>query len=258
MPDNSRRRPSQHRHLSTAERCDTVLLVSSAVRAISRVLVHEALAILAADLCDLLLRHLTLWRHPVSWHRLTVSWTRRDPVSRVGIVSRVISGWAITLWYRITRRHVALHWLWHASRWSKCYLRLASEIWAAFDLDNTLDAVLYCSPAPSRSAGRNAYAERKSLSWTAAKVVGSGHLDVSREQDVLSALSFLNPLIVGKRYPDHLFVILKHPSFHSNPQRLDVFLSLHVDFANDAFSLNKCRLVKTNPDLTLRRSQMIK
>src|SRR2546422_1254965 len=229
-----------------------------AVGTIARILVHEALAILAADLCDLLLRHLTLWRHPVSWHRLTVSWTRRDPVSWVGIVSRVISGWAITLRYRITGRHVALHWLGHTTWWDKRDLCLAGEIRAAFDLDNSLDAVLNCSSTPSRSAGRNTYAEGKSLSWTAAKVVGSGHLDVSREQDVLSALSFLNPLIVGKRHPDHLFVILKHPSFHSNPQRLDVFLSLHVDFANDAFSLNKCRLVKTNPDFTLGRSQMIK
>src|SRR3989442_4772706 len=229
-----------------------------AVRAIGRVLVHQALAILAPDLGDLLLRHLTLWRHPVAWHGLTVSWTHRDPVSWVGIVSRIIPGWAATLRHRISGGHVALHWLWHATWWDKCNLCLAGEIWAAFDLDNSLDAVLHCSPAPSRSAWRNTYAERKSLSWTGAKGIWPRHLDVSREQDVLSALSFLNPLIVGKRYPDHLFVILKHPSFHSNPQRLDVFLSLHVDFANDAFSLNKCRLVKANPDLAFRCSQMIK
>ena len=232
--------------------------MSPAVRAIGRVLVHQALAILAPDLGDLLLRHLTLWRHPVSWHRLTVSWTCRDPVSWVGIVAWVVSGWAITLRYRITGRHVALHWLGHTTWWDKRNLCLAGEIRAAFDLDNSLDAVLHCSPSPSRPAGRNTYTERKSLSRTAAKIVGSGHLDVSREQDVLSALSFLNPLIVGKRHPDHLFVIFKHPSLYSNPQRLDVFLSLHVDFPNDAFSLNKCRLVKTNPDFTLRRPQMIK
>jgi hypothetical protein len=229
--------------------------MSPAVGTIGRVLGHETLAILAADLRDLLLRHLTLRRHSVSWHRLTIS---RTAVGRVGIVSRIIPGWAITLRYRISWGHVALHWLWHTAWWDKCNLCLAGEIRAAFDLDDSLDAVLHCSPAPSRPAGRNTYAKRKSLSWTAAKVVRSRHLDVSREQDVLSALSFLNPLIVGKRYPDHLFVILKHPSFHSNPQRLNVFLSLHVDFPNDAFSLNKCRLVKANPDLALWRSQMIK
>src|SRR5207245_8956158 len=100
--------------------------------------------------------------------------------------------------------------------WDKCNLCLAGEIWAAFDLDNSLDAVLHCSPSPSRPAGRNTYTERKSLSWTAAKVVRPSDLDVSCEQDVLSVLSLLNLLIVGKRYPDHLFVIVKHPSFHSN------------------------------------------
>src|SRR2546425_450439 len=100
--------------------------MSPAVRAIGRVLVHEALAILAPDLCGLLLRHLTLWRHTVSWHRLTISRTRWDPVSRVGIVSRIVSGRAIALRYRITRRHVAWHRLWHATRWNKSNLRLAS------------------------------------------------------------------------------------------------------------------------------------
>src|SRR2546425_6338297 len=229
-----------------------------AVGTIGRVLIHEALAILATALCDLLLRHLTLWGQPVSRHRLIVAWTGRDSVGWVGIVSRIISGRAITLLHGIPTGHVALHWLWHATWWDKRHLCLAGEIRAAFDLDNSLDTVLHCSPTPSRPAGRNTYAKRKSLSRTAAKIVGSGHLDVSREQDVLSALSFLNPLIVGKRHPDHLFVIFKHPSLYSNPQRLDVFLSLHVDFPNDAFSLNKCRLVKTNPDFTLRRPQMIK
>src|SRR5439155_21783357 len=233
------------------------LLVSPAVGTIGRILIHEALAILATDLCDLLLRHLTLRRHSVSRHGLTVSWTHRDPISWVGIVSRIIPGWAVTLRHRISWGHVALHWLWHATWWDKCNLCLAGEIWAAFDLDNSLDAVLHCSPTPSRSAGRNTYAERKSLRWTATKVVRPCHLDVSREQNVLPPLPFLNPLIVGKRHPDHLFIILKHPSLYSNPQRLDVFLSLHIDLPNDAFSLNKCRLVKANPDLALRRFQMI-
>ena len=154
-----------------------------AVGTIGRVLIHETLAILAADLRDLLLRHLTLRRHPVSRHGLTVSWTHRDPVSGVGIVSRIISriisGRAITLLHRISWGHVALHWLRHATGWDKCHLCLAGEIRAAFDLDNTLDAVLHRSPAPSRPAGRNTYTERKSLSWTAAKVVRPSHLDVS-------------------------------------------------------------------------------
>src|SRR5437016_11694760 len=142
------------------------LLVSPAVWTIGRILIHEALAILATDLCDLLLRHLTLWRHSVSRHGLTVSWTHRDPVSWVGIVSRIIPGWAVTLRHRISWGHVALHWLWHATWWDKCNLCLAGEIWAAFDLDNSLDAVLHCSPTPSRPAGRNTYTERKSLSRT--------------------------------------------------------------------------------------------
>jgi hypothetical protein len=188
--------------------------MSPAIGAIGRVLVHEALAVLATDLRDLLLRHLTLWRHPVSRHGLTIS---RTPVGWVGIVSRIVSGRAITLWYRIAWRHVALHGLWHATRWSKCNLCLARQIRPAFDLDNGFETVFYRRTASSRSAGRNAYAERKSLSWTTAKVIRTCHLDVSGEKDVLSALSLLNPLIVRKRYPDHLFVIFKHPSLNSNP-----------------------------------------
>src|SRR2546428_11989082 len=113
-----------------------------AVGTIARILVHEALAILASDLCDLLVRHRTVWRHPVSWHRLTVSWTCRDPVSWVGIVSWVVSGWAIALRYRITGRHVALHWLGDTAWWDKRSLCLAGEVRAAFDLDNSLGAVL--------------------------------------------------------------------------------------------------------------------
>src|SRR3989442_14577589 len=101
-----------------------------AVGTIARILIHEALAILATNLRDLLLRHLTLWRHPVSWHwlTLTISWTHRDPVGWVGIVSRIVSGGAITLWYRITWRHVALHRLWHATRRNECNLCLPGEI----------------------------------------------------------------------------------------------------------------------------------
>src|SRR6266568_1675809 len=97
-----------------------------AVRAIGRVLVHEALAIFAADLCDLLLRHLTLWRHPVSWHRLTVARIHWLTVSRIGIVSRIVSrivsGRAITLLHGIYNGHVALHWLWHDAWREKCNL----------------------------------------------------------------------------------------------------------------------------------------
>ena len=171
--------------------------MSPAVGTIGRVLVHEALAIFAADLYDLLLRRLTLWRHSVSWHGLTVARIHWLTVSRIGIVSRIVSGRAITLLHGISTGHVALHWLGHATWRDKCNLCLASEIWAAFDLDNGLNAVLHCSPTPSRSAGRNTYAERKGLSWTAAKVIRPGHLDVSREQDVLSALSFLNRQLFG-------------------------------------------------------------
>src|SRR3989442_13908104 len=147
-----------------------------AVGTIARILIHQALAILATDLRDLLLRHLTLRRHPVAWHRLTIS---RTPVGWVGIVSWIIPGWAVTLRYRISWGHVALHWLWHATWRDKCNLRLAGEIRAAFDLDNSFDAGLPRSPAPSRPARRNAYTERKSLSRTAARVIGPGNLNVS-------------------------------------------------------------------------------
>src|SRR2546426_8821428 len=100
--------------------------MSPAIGAIGRVLVHETLAILATDLRHLLLRYLTLGRHPISWHWLTVA--LRDSVGWVGIVSRIITRWAIALRYLVTGRHVAWHWLGHAARWSKCNLCLARQI----------------------------------------------------------------------------------------------------------------------------------
>src|SRR5229473_3113270 len=124
------RRPDGLGRLCISECCKRRLLMSPAIGAIGRILVHETLAILATDLRDLLLRHLTLWRHPVSRHGLTIS---RTPVGWVGIVSRIVSGRAITLWHRITWGHVALHRLWHATRWSKCNLCLARQIRPAFD-----------------------------------------------------------------------------------------------------------------------------
>src|SRR5713226_6676453 len=117
--------------------------MSPTIGAVGRILVHEALAVLATDLRDLLLRHLTLWRHPVSRHGLTIS---RTPVGWVGIVSRIVSGRAITLWHRITWGHVALHRLWHATRWSKCNLCLARQIRPAFDLTTALR--LFSTDAP--------------------------------------------------------------------------------------------------------------
>src|SRR5260370_17027171 len=81
--------------------------MSPAIGAIGRILVHETLAILATDLRDLLLRHLTLGRHPISWHWLSVAWARRGAVGWVGIVSRVISGRAIALLHRLSPSHLA-------------------------------------------------------------------------------------------------------------------------------------------------------
>src|SRR5260370_40384878 len=86
-----------------------------AIGAIGRILVHETLAILATDLRDLLLRHLTLRRHPISWHWLSVAWARRGAVGWVGIVSRVVSRWAIALLHRISAWHVAWPLLGHAT-----------------------------------------------------------------------------------------------------------------------------------------------
>src|SRR5438132_13458681 len=101
-----------------------------AVGTIGRVLVHEALAIFAADLCDLLLRRLTLWRPSVSRHGLTVSWTHRDPVSWVGIISRIIPGEAVTLRHRNYWGHVAFDWMWNSTSWDQRNLSLAGNILA--------------------------------------------------------------------------------------------------------------------------------
>jgi len=193
--------------------------MSPTIGAIGRILVHETLAILATDLRDLLLllRHLALLRNAVSWHWLTVAWIHRLTICGIGIVSLIVARRTISLLDRIASGHVSGHLLGHAAGWSKCNLCLARQIRPAFDLDNGFETVFYRRAASRRSAGRNTYAERKSLSWTTTKVIRSCHLDVSGEQDVLSALSLLNPLIVRERYPDHLFVIFKHPSLNSDP-----------------------------------------
>jgi len=198
-----------------------------------------------------------LRRHPISGHWLTIARTHRNPVCWIGIVPRIVSGWARSLRYGITRRHVAWHLLRHTSRWSKCNLRLAGEIRPTLDLDNSFETVFDRGAAPSRPAWGNTYTEGKSLSRASTKIIRPSHLDVSREQDVLSALSLLNSLIVRKSYPDHLFVIFKHSSLYFDPYRLNVFLCLHVDLTDDAFSFNKRRLVKANPDFAFRRFQMI-
>jgi len=122
--------------------------MSPTIGAVGRILVHEALAVLATDLRDLLLRHLTLWRHPVSRQ-----WADhiQDPVGWVGIVSRIVSGRAITLWHRITWGHVACIGCGMLLGWSKCNLCLARQIRPAFDLDNGFETVFYRRTASSRS-----------------------------------------------------------------------------------------------------------
>ena len=119
--------------------------MGAAVGTIGRVLVHHALAILAADLRDLLLRHLYLWRHAVSRHRLTVARIHGRAICGIRIVSRIVTRWTIALGHRISGWHVTRHSLRlrHASRGSKCDLCLACEVRPAFDLDNSFQAVLH-------------------------------------------------------------------------------------------------------------------
>jgi hypothetical protein len=104
--------------------------VSPAVGTIGRVLVHEALAILAADLRDLLLllRHLSLWRHAVSWHWLTVAWIHRLTICGIGIVSLIVARRTISLLDRIASGHVSGHLLRHTSCWDERDLRAAREV----------------------------------------------------------------------------------------------------------------------------------
>src|SRR5690348_10852335 len=102
--------------------------MSSAVGAIGRVLVHQTLTVLATDLCDLLLKHLSLWRHAVSWHGLTVAWIHGLAICGIRIVSLVVARRTISLLDRIASGHVSGHLLRHTSCWDERDLRAAREV----------------------------------------------------------------------------------------------------------------------------------
>jgi len=105
-----------------------------AVGTVGRVLIHEALAVLATDLCDLLLRHLHLLRHAVSRHGLAIAWIHRLPICGIGIVSLVVAGRTISLLDGIASGNVSGHLLRHTSSWNERYLCATCEMGTAFDL----------------------------------------------------------------------------------------------------------------------------
>jgi len=231
--------------------------VSPAVGTIGRVLVHETLAILASDLRDLLLRHLTLGRHSVSRHWLTVARIHRLTVSRIGIVSLVVSGRSIALLHRISSWHVAWHLLRHTSCGDERYLSATCEVGATFALQHSLETILDRRSSSSCATGRHSNAKWERLGGTLAEVGRSSHLHISGEQNVFGTVHFLDPLTVGKRYPHGFLVGLEHPCFHLDSFALNVFVSFNIDLSYDRLSFCKSCLVESYPDFTLWRNQMI-
>ncbi len=171
-------------------------MVSPTVGTIAGVLVHQALAILATDLGDLLGRHLLLRRHAIPRHRLSIPGTHRHPVARIRIIARIVSRRTIALLDRVSSRHIPWHRLGHAAGRHESNLCMTGHVWPAFDLDHSLETVLNRPSSSCWATGRHSDAERECLGWTTPKVVGPGDLDVSREENVLPALMLLNPRIV--------------------------------------------------------------
>ncbi len=212
-------------------------MVSPTIGTVARVLVHETLAILAADLGDLLGGHLLLRRHTIPRHRLSIPRTHRHPVARIRIITRIVSWRTITLLHRVSSRHVPWHRLRNTAGRLESNLCLTSHVWTAFDLDDSLETVLDRPPGSRWPTGRHTHAERKCLSWTAPEIVGSGDHDVSREENVLPTLMLLDPRIVD-RDPDEFCVILEDSSLDFNPERLDILARLDVYLSNHSFELS--------------------
>jgi hypothetical protein len=227
--------------------------VGPAVRAIGRVLVHETLAVFATDLCDLLLllRHLTLWRHAVSRHGLTVAWIHGLAICGIGIVSLVVARRTISLLDRIASGHVSL--LRHTACGYERYLCATCKVGTTLDLHNGLETILDCGSSSSCAAWRHSNAKWKGLSRTLAEVRRSSHLDISGEENIFDPMHFLDPLIVGKRHPNRFLVGLEHSCFHRDSFTLNVFVSFNVDLSYDRLSFREGRLVESYPDFTLWR-----
>ena len=128
IPETGRRLPKSAGLLGSEESVGPCLLVSPAVGTIRSPLVHEALAVLATNLRDLLLRHLHLLRHPVSWHGLTIAWIHGLPIRGVGIVSWVVARRTISLLDWIASGHVSGHLLRHTPCRDERYLCAACEV----------------------------------------------------------------------------------------------------------------------------------
>ena len=196
-------------------------------------------------------------RHSIPRHGLTVARVHRLSIRRVRIVSWIVAGRTISLLNWVASRHVSGHLLRHTSGRDKRDLCTACEVRTTLDFDYGLETILNRSSSSSCAAGRHSNAKRKSLSRTLAEIRRSSHLDISGEENVFGAVHFLDPLTVGKRYPNGFLIGLEYSCFHLDSFALDVFVSFNIDLSNDSLSFCKSCLVESYPDFTLRRDQMI-
>ena len=220
----------------------------------ARVLVHETLTVFTADLGTLLgWNWLSLLLRSISRDWLAIAWTHRHSISRIWIVRRSGSVTAVTLLNRISAwlRHVPRHGLWHAARGNKRNLRLPSQVRSSFYLYYRFETVLHGSATPSGPTRRYPNTEWKGLSRTTPKIRGPGYLNVSREENVLSALPLLKSLVVNGD-PDHFLIAFENSCFDFDTEGLNVLMSLYVHLPNYCFSFDESWFVKTNPDLSLR------
>ncbi len=236
------------------------LLVCPAVGTGARVLVHETLTVLAANLRPLLggYWHRLRLGHPITGHRLTVACTHRHPVPRIGIVR---GSWPVTTvtllnWISTWLRHIARHSLWHAAGWDEGDLCLTAHVRSAFAFYNGLETILYCGSTPRRAAGRYSNAEWESLSRSFTKVAWPRDLNISGEENILHPVHFLNSLVVDG-HPNGLFETLENPGFKLDSVTLNVLVSIHVNFSDHRFALLESCFVEGDPDFTLWGYEMI-
>ena len=114
-----------------------------------------------------------------------------------------------------------------------------------------LESVLDDCSASSGSSRRNSNAERERLCWTFTKILGSGQREVAFVEHVFFSLIFLEPLVVGKCYPDKFVPAFNHACFDLYPFRLDILLALDVHLAGNGFPFLEGCLVECDPDLAL-------
>ncbi len=221
-------------------------------------LVHEALAIFASHLWALLGWYLDRLWHSITGHRRAVAWHGHS-IPWVRVVSRIVSGrWPITLGNLIScgLRHVTGHGLWHGPRWDERDLCLAAQVGSALDLHHGFETILHSRFASRGSTRGYADAEGECLTRTLSEVSRPGNLDVPGKENILNPMHLLNSLVVN-RHPDRFFETLEDPSLNLDAVRLDVLMGVHVDLANNGFSLLEGRLVEANPNFPLRGYEMI-